>query len=296
MEFFESKKVEAYLMFREAGLNENDLEFGETFFYNLLNGTWTSFEDYKKHFYNGFALFKILESISMGVNIKEIKRIILNSQTGVSFTLMQDLPVIFANLNPLFLKLNEKYVRLNKVIKVISMDRTIEIDPTSDTSADLELVFKQLENLNKVERNLAYIAITEIIEHIMNMITPFQDQRSASLMRDLFKFVKHFNFFSIYEAVEKKSKKDEMLTLENKDEIATMVKVSETKGEVNILKAKMQTIEYNINVLVRNYNDGLISDEEYQMRAVKLKNERLHLQQKIFSANINLIKDMADSF
>jgi len=295
MEFFESKKVEAYLMFREAGLSENDLEFGETFFYNLSNGSWTSFDDYKKHFYNAFALFKILESISMGVNIKDIKRTILDSQTGVSFTLMQDLPVIFANLNPLFMKLNEKYVRLNKVISVISMDRTIEIDPTSEGSDDLEVVFQQLENLNKVERNLAYIAITEIIEHIMNMITPFQDQRSASLLRDLFKFVKHFDFFSIYEMAEKKKKEDK-LSLENVDEIASMVKVSETKGEVSALKSRMASIDYEIGVLVRNYNDGLMGEDEYQMRAVKLKNERLHLQQKIFSANINLIKDMADTF
>ena len=65
MEFFESKKVEAYLMFREAGLSENDLEFGESFFYNLSNGSWSSFEDYKKHFYNAFALFKILRLLQL---------------------------------------------------------------------------------------------------------------------------------------------------------------------------------------------------------------------------------------
>ena len=74
------------------------------------------------------------------------------------------------------------------------------------------------------------------------------------------------------------------------------VKVSETKGTVTALKARMQSIEYDMSVLLRNYNDGLISEDEYTMRAVKLKNERLALQQKIFNANINLIRDMADTF
>ena len=96
MEFFEAKKVEVYLMFREAGLAEDDINKGEEFFNQISNGYWTSFEEYQKHFYSAFALYKILESVFMGLAINDIKRIVLESQAGVSMTLMQEAPKVFA--------------------------------------------------------------------------------------------------------------------------------------------------------------------------------------------------------
>ncbi|NHI93899.1 MAG: hypothetical protein EAX96_15530 [Candidatus Lokiarchaeota archaeon] len=296
MEFFESKKVEAYLMFREAGLAEDELEKGEDFFNSVANGYWTSFEEYQKHFYSAFALFKILESIFMEMNMNDIKRLILDSQAGVSMTIMQETPRIFAELNPLFLKLNEKYQRLSRIVNIINLNENITIDPTMESFMEVELVFKELEKVNEKERQLAFIAITEIIEQISQMIQPFRERQYASTLRDLFRLVRKFDFFSIYDQLQKSKETQVELKLENEELITEVLESEKLKATVNILKEKIKTIDYDLQVLDRNYMDGLLSEKEYEMKKYRLKEQRKEMQNKIFEINFKLIKTMSDTY
>ncbi|MHA1784944.1 MAG: hypothetical protein ACTSVE_07070 [Candidatus Helarchaeota archaeon] len=296
MEFFESKRIEAYLMFREAGLTEEDLQDGERFFHELsISGCWTSFEEFQKHFYGAFALYKILESIFIGMNIKDIKRLILDSQAGVSITMMQEAPKIFSELNPLFIKLNEKYTKLNKVLKIISLEEESIIDPTSKSFINIELLFQKIEKVNEKEKQLAYIAITEIIEQIMNMIQPFQDRSFARVLSDLFKFVLKFNFFTIYSVLQGVPNKDQVAKLENQEYVSSLLEIDRMKSTVKILKEKIKSIDYDLKILERNYNEGLYSEKEYQIKKYRLYEQQKQMQQKIFDINLKLIKNMTDT-
>ena len=295
MEFFESKKVEVYLMFREAGLAEEDMTEGEEFFNKISGGYWTSFAEYQKHFYSAFALFKILESIFMGLAINDIKRIVLDSQAGVSMTIMQEAPQIFAKLSPLFLKLNEKYERMNQILGIISIKGNIVMDPTMESFMDVDAIFQQLSAGTETERHLAFMAIREIIEQITNMIQPFQERESAKVMRDLFRLVQKFDIFSIYEQLQKSKESQLELKLENEEKITGVLESERLKANVNVLKEYVKTIDYDLQVLERNYMDGLLSEQDYEVKKYRLKEKRKEIQSKIFEINFKLLDAMKDS-
>ena len=295
MEFFEAKKVEVCLMFREAGLAEEDMEKGEEFFDKIANGNWDSFEEYQKHFYSAFALFKILETTFIGLAINDIKRIVLESGAGVSMTIMQEAPQIFARLSPLFMKLNEKYERMNQIMSIISIKGNVVMDPTMDSFMDVDLIFKQLSAGTDTERQLAFIAITEIIEQITNMIQPFQEREYAKVMRDLFRLVQKFDIFSIYEQLQKSKECNMELKLENEEKITGVLESERLKENLNVLKEYIKTIDYDLQVIERNYMEGLLTEQEYELKKYRLKEKRKEIQSKVFEINFKLLESMSSS-
>ena len=74
-----------------------------------------------------------------------------------------------------------------------------------------------------------------------------------------------------------------------------MLESERLKANVNVLKEYVKTIDYDLQVLERNYMDGLLSEQDYEVKKYRLKEKRKEIQSKIFEINFKLLDAMKDS-
>ena len=129
MELPLDKRIEIVNMIQEAGLTFDTLENGENFFASLVEGKWTTFDDYKMYYVCAFSIFKVIEFVFYGMSIQDIKKTIFDVQAGVRHTIMQEASQIFSNLTPIIEKLNQKYTKLGEISRMVALDANLTFDP-----------------------------------------------------------------------------------------------------------------------------------------------------------------------